>query len=198
MTTTTAAGGTARPTRPFEGLTIPEPGIFELDPMHTQVGFVARHMMVSKVRGRFTDYSGTLTVADDPLASRIAVLVKTASVSTGEAPRDAHLRSGDFFDSETYPELSFSTTALEHRRDNSFEVTGELTIKGVSKSVTLDVDFEGVIVDPYGNERIGFTARGEVDRYDYGLTWGAALEAGGLVVARKVILELEAEAVRAA
>lgn len=185
-------------TRELEGLTIPTPGTFRLDPTHSQVGFVVRHMKVAKVRGRFQDYTGSIQIGEEPTDTRVEVTVKTESVDTREEARDAHLRSADFFESAVHAEMSFVSTKVEHRGDNEFELTGDLTIKGVTKPVVLHVEFDGVIQDPYGNQRIGFSASGEIDRYDYGLNWNAAIEAGGLVVSRKVTLEIEVEAIRSA
>lgn len=185
-------------TRELEGLTIPTPGTFRLDPTHSQVGFVVRHMKVAKVRGRFQDYTGSIQIGEEPTDTRVEVTVKTESVDTREEARDAHLRSADFFESEVHAEMSFVSTKVEHLGGNEFELTGDLTIKGVTKPVVLHVEFDGVIQDPYGNQRIGFSASGEIDRYDYGLNWNAAIEAGGLVVSRKVTLEIEVEAIRSA
>ncbi|MGH9291647.1 MAG: YceI family protein [Acidimicrobiales bacterium] len=196
MTSTTST--TSHPTREFEGLALPEAGIFAIDTTHSEVGFLARHMVVTKVRGRFGEYSGQVVLAENPLDSTVEVTIRTSSIDTREEARDNHLRSGDFFESEAHPELTFKSTAVEHRGGARFSVTGDLAIKEVTKPVTLDVDYGGVIVDPYGGERIGFTARTEIDRYDFGLTWGTALETGGLVVGRNVLLELEVEAVRTA
>ncbi len=184
-------------TRELAGLTIPGPGTFSIDVTHSHVGFVVRHMKVAKVRGQFTDYAGTIVLAEDPLESSVDVAVRTASVDTREENRDNHLRSGDFFESDTHPEMSFRSTKLEHVGENELRLTGDLTIKAVTKPITLDVEFDGVVQDPYGNERIGFSAKGELDRFDYGLTWNAALEAGGLVVSRNVAIQLEVEATRA-
>ncbi len=185
-------------TRELEGLTIPTPGTFRLDPTHSQVGFVVRHMKVAKVRGRFQDYTGSIQIGEEPTDTKVEVTVKTESVDTREEARDAHLRSADFFESEVHAEMSFVSTKVEHLGGNEFELTGDLTIKGVTKPVVLHVEFDGVIQDPYGNQRIGFSASGEIDRYDYGLNWNAAIEAGGLVVSRKVTLEIEVEAIRSA
>lgn len=187
-----------RETREFEGLTIPAPGGFSIDVAHSHVGFVARHMKVAKVRGQFTDYSGTIVLGESPLESSVEVSVKTASVDTREESRDNHLRSSDFFEAEAYPEMTFKSTRLEHLGGNGFKLTGDLTIKGVTRPIALDVEFDGVVQDPYGNERIGFSAKGELDRFDYGLTWNAALEAGGLVVSRNIVIQLEVEATRSA
>ena len=198
--TTEATATTAPPalTRDWQGMTFPTPGVFKLDPMHTHVGFLARHMMVSKVRGRFGEYDGTIVVADDVLQSSVEVTIKVASIDTREDARDNHLRSPDFFEAETHPEITFKSTKIEHVKEERFAITGLLTIKSVSREITLDTSYEGVVVDPYGGQRIGFTAKAELDRYDFGLTWGAALETGGLVVGRNVILEFEIEAVRQA
>ncbi|MGH9297918.1 MAG: YceI family protein [Acidimicrobiales bacterium] len=192
MSTTTSTPTT----RSWDDVTIPAPGTFAIDPSHTQVGFVARHMMVSKVRGSFTDYSGTIVVAEDPLLSTVEVEVQVASIDTRDANRDNHLRSGDFFEAESHPTLTFKSSKVEHGGGNDFTITGDLTIKGMTKPVVLDATFEGVVTDPYGNERLGFTASSEIDRFEFGLEWNSALETGGLVVGRKVKLEIEAEATR--
>jgi polyisoprenoid-binding protein YceI len=161
-------------------------GTWSIDPTHTEVGFIARHLMVSKVRGKFTDVSGTVVVADDITASTAEVSIRTASVSSGTADRDAHLRSGDFFDSETFPEMTFRSTSFD-----GDTLVGELTIKGVTKPVTLDVEFNGTATDPWGNEKAGFEATGEIDRTDWGLTWNANLEKGGVLVSEKIKLALD-------
>lgn len=185
-------------TRQFEGLGVPAPGTFGFDSVHTTVGFVARHLMVSKVRGHFAEYDGSITVADNLLDSDVEVRIKTASIDTREEARDAHLRSDDFFSAEKYPEIVFKSTKIEHQGGNRFAITGDLTIRDVTKPVTLEATFEGVVQDPWGGERFGFTAIAEIDRFEYGLTWNAAVEAGGLVVGRKVTIEIEVEAVRQA
>ncbi len=185
-------------TREWKGLTVPTPGVFKLDPAHTHVGFLARHMMVSKVRGRFGDYDGTIVIADDLLESTVEVKIKVESIDTREDARDNHLRSPDFFEAETHPEITFKSSKIEQVGDEQFAITGLLTIKSVSREITLDTSYEGVVADPFGGQRIGFTAKAELDRFDFGLTWGAALETGGLVVGRKVALEFELEAVRQA
>jgi polyisoprenoid-binding protein YceI len=163
-------------------------GTWAIDPTHTEVGFVARHLMVSKVRGSFTDVSGTVTVADDVTASVANVVIKTASVSSGTADRDAHLTSGDFFDSETYPDMTFVSTAFDGET-----LTGDLTIKDVTKPVTLDVEFNGVATDPWGNEKAGFEATADINRTDWGLTWNANLEKGGVLVSEKIKLVLDVQ-----
>jgi polyisoprenoid-binding protein YceI len=197
ISTKDAPGG-ATLTREWKGLTVPTPGLFKLDAAHTQIGFLARHMMVSKVRGRFAEYEGNIVVADDLLDSSVEVTIKVQSVDTREDARDNHLRSPEFFESETHPEITFKSTRIEHVGGDRFAVTGLLTIKSVTHEITLDASYEGVVIDPYGGQRIGFAAKAELDRFDYGLTWAGALETGGLVVGRKVILEFELEAVRQA
>jgi polyisoprenoid-binding protein YceI len=189
---------TTETTRVVEGVTIPAPGTFALDLSHTQVGFVARHMMVSKVRGRFTDYEGTLVVADDPSESTVEVTVKTASIDTNDENRDNHVRSDDFLGVEKFPNLTFKSTKVEIHPRGTWKVTGDLTVREVTRPVVLDVEFAGVIQDPYGNQRIGFTASGEINRDEFGVTFNAVMEAGGVVIGSKIKLEIEAEAVRQA
>ena len=173
-------------------LAILTPGTWAVDPAHSDVAFVARHLMVTKVRGRFTDVSGTVTVADDFDASTVSAAAAVASVDTGNADRDTHLRSADFFDAETYPEITFVSTAV-----TPDSLTGDLTIKGVTKPVTFDLDFGGVATDPWGNTKAAFEARTDVSRKDWGLTWNAALEGGGVLVSDKVTISLDIQLVKA-
>lgn len=182
-------------TRTYGGLVIPEPGKFVLDPAHTRVGFVARHMMVSKVRGSFGEVTGEITVAEDPTDSTVTVTIGVASITTGVADRDAHLRSADFLELDEYPSLTFRSTGLE-AAEGGFTLRGELTIKGVTRQVALDVEYEGVAASPWGQEVIGFTARTEIDREDFGITWNQALETGGVLVGKRITIEIEAEAIR--
>ncbi|NJC68790.1 YceI family protein [Planosporangium thailandense] len=184
--------------RTFAGLTIPTAGTFALDPTHTRVGFVARHLMVSKVRGNFTEVSGEITVAEDPLASTVTVRIPAASIETRVGDRDNHLRSPDFLDVETYPELTFRSTRLVDLDGSEFKLVGDLTIRGVTREVTLDVEFEGLATSPWGQEVIGFNASTEIDREEFGMTWNQALEAGGVLVGKKIKIEIEAEAIRQA
>lgn len=187
---------TAQPaTRTWNGLAIPLPGTFAIDPTHTRVGFVARHLMVSKVRGNFTDVSGEIVVAEDPTQSTVQVTIKAASIETRVADRDNHLRSPDFLDVEKYPELTFRSTGLAVT-DGGFQLRGELTIKDVTREVTLDAEYEGVARSPWGQEVIGFSATTEIDREEFGITWNQALETGGVVVGKKVQIEIELEAIR--
>jgi polyisoprenoid-binding protein YceI len=185
-------------TRTLDGVVIPETGTFTLDPAHTTVGFVARHLMVSKVRGSFGEVSGTIVIGEDPLASSVEVSIKTDSISTGQADRDTHLRSADFLDVEAHPEMIFKSTKVIPVGGNDFTVVGNLTVHGVTNEVQLAVEFEGIAKSPWGQEVIGFSASGEIDREAFGMTWNAALETGGVLVAKKIKLEIEAEAIRQA
>jgi polyisoprenoid-binding protein YceI len=163
-------------------------GTWTIDPTHTEVGFVARHLMVSKVRGTFTDVSGTVTVGDELADSRADVVIRTESVSTGTPDRDAHLRSADFFDVEEHPEITFRSTSFDGET-----LSGDLTIKGVTRPVTLDVEFGGVATDPWGTEKAAFEASTDVDRTEWGLTWNANLERGGVLVSEKVRLVIDVQ-----
>lgn len=183
-------------TRPFEGVTVPNPGTFTLDPAHTTVEFVARHLMVTKVRGRFTDVSGVITVAENPLQSSVQATIGTASITTGAADRDKHLVSPDFLDVENYPELTFRSTGVKSFDKGEFVLVGDLTIHGVTKQVELEVEFDGSVVNPWGKEVIAFSASTEIDREEFGMTWNVALEAGGVLVSKKIKIEIAAEATR--
>jgi polyisoprenoid-binding protein YceI len=184
--------------RPFEGLTIPTAGTFAVDPAHTTVGFVARHLVVSKVRGSFSEVSGTITVADNPLESAVEVVIGAASINTGQPDRDNHLRSADFLELEKYPNLTYRSTGVKSHKGNEFVLTGELTIRDVTRAVDLEVEYDGTIVSPYGQEVIAFTASTEIDREEFGITWNQAIEAGGVMVGKKVKIELNIEATRTA
>ena len=194
--TTTATTTTA--TREVNGLTLPTTGTFVLDKSHTEVGFLARHLMVSKVRGRFTDFDGTIVVAEDPEQSSVEVTIQAASINTNDVNRDNHVRTNDFLNVDEYPTLTFRSTKVELGSSNGWKVTGDLTVRGVTRPVVLDVEFQGVIDDPWGNQRLGFSASGEIDRNEFGVSFNAALETGGFVVGPKVKLEIDAEAVRQA
>jgi polyisoprenoid-binding protein YceI len=185
-------------TRLWEGLTIPAPGTYVLDQAHRRVGFVARHMMVSKVRGQFAEATATITVAENPLESSVTATIGAATIQTGQADRDAHLRSGDFLDVEKYPTLEFRSTGVKSHSGNHFLLAGDLTIRDVTRQVELNVEFEGVGRSPYGQDVFGFTATTEIDREDFGLTWNVALESGGVLVGKKVKIEIEGEAIRQA
>ena len=192
----TSSTGSA--TRSWEGLTIPTAGTYDLDQAHKRVGFQARHLMVSKVRGEFSDATATITVAENPLDSSVTATIQAASITTGQADRDTHLRSGDFLDAEKYPTLQYRSTGVKSHSGNEFVLTGELTVKDVTREVDLHVEFEGVGRSPYGQDVFGFTATTEIDREDYGLTWNVALESGGVLVGKKIKIEIEGEGVRQA
>ncbi|MFL6203999.1 MAG: YceI family protein [Acidimicrobiales bacterium] len=183
-------------TRIVDGTEVPAAGEYELDASHSHVGLSVRHMMVSKTKGRFADVTGTVHIADDPLASSVEVEISAASIDTRDETRDGHLRSPDFLDVESHPTITYRSTKVTPVRDDRWTVDGELTVRGVTRPVTLEVTFEGGAKDPWGGDRIGFTARGELDREDFGLTWNQALETGGVLVGKQVKVEIEAEAVR--
>ena len=180
-----------------QAATLPAAGSWQIDPSHSTVDFVVRHLMVSKVRGRFGTFSGVINVDGDPDLSSVAVEIEAASIDTGDEQRDAHLRSGDFLDVETYPTLAFRSTSV-HGHDADWKVSGELTVHGVTLPVVLDVEYLGTTKDPWGGDRAGFSATTEIDREDFGMTWNQALEAGGVLVGKKVRIEIEVEAVKAA
>jgi polyisoprenoid-binding protein YceI len=182
-------------TREFEGLQIPAAGTYELDAAHKRVGFVVKHLMVSKVRGQFAEASATITVGENPLDSAVTASIKTASVETGQVDRDNHLRTGDFFESEKFPTMDYRSTGVKSHAGAEFILDGELTIKGVSRPVELVVEFEGATTSPYGQHVFGFSAHTEIDRDDWGLNWNVALEGGGFMVSKKVKIEIEGEAI---
>ena len=188
----------AASTREFQGLQIPAAGTYVLDAAHKRVGFVVRHLMVSKVRGNFGEATATVTVGEDPLQSSVTASITTASVFTGQPDRDNHLRTGDFFEAEKYPTIEFRSTGIKSFDGNEFILDGELTIKDVTKSVELLVEFEGVGRSPYGFDIFGFSATTEIDREDWGLTYNMALESGGVMIGKKVKIEIEGEAIRQA
>jgi polyisoprenoid-binding protein YceI len=183
--------------RSLPGVDAPAAGTYEIDPAHSAVEFVGRHLMLTKVRGRFGKFEGTITVADDPLQSSVDVVIDAASVDTGDEKRDGHLRSADFLNVDEYPTLEFHSTRLEPVGDR-WTLEGDLTIRGVTRRVRLDVDYEGAVVDPFGNSRIGFSASTEVDREAWGLTWNVPLETGGVLVGKKVVIDLTVSAVKKA
>lgn len=185
-------------TRPVNGVEVPASGTYGLDVSHSHVGFVVRHLMVAKVRGRFAAFTGTVDIADDPAASSVHVDIDVASIDTRDEQRDGHLRSADFFDADNHPQMSFRSTKVAHASGDRWLVDGDLTIRGVTKPVQLTVEFEGAAVDPWGNAKIGFSATGELDREAFGLTWNQSLETGGVLVGKTVKLEIEAELVRQA
>jgi len=185
-------------TRDFQGLKIPAAGTYVLDAAHKRVGFVVKHLMVSKVRGNFGEATATINVGEDPLQSSVTASITTASVFTGQPDRDNHLRTGDFFEAEKYPTIEYRSTGIKSWDGSEFVLTGELTIKDVTKPVDLLVEFEGVGRSPYGFDVFGFSASTEIDREDWGLTYNMALETGGVMIGKKVKIEIEGEAIRQA
>ena len=172
-------------------------GTYTIDPSHSRIGFVARHAMVTKVRGGFNDFAGTLRLdADDPSASTAELTIEAASIDTRNADRDAPLRSNDFFAMEHYPQLHFVSTGVEQVSDTDYRVTGELTLRGVTKPVTIELEYAGAVIDPWGNLRVGFEGSTQVNRKDWGVNWNTALEAGGVLVSEKVTLEFEISATK--
>ncbi len=169
------------------------PGRWTVDAGHSTIGFVARHLVVAKVRGQFTEFSGTITVGDNPLDSKVEATVVAASVTTRDEGRDAHLRGADFFDVENYPTWSLVSTGIE-AVGRDYVLHADLAIKGVTRQVSFALEFNGVAVDPWNNTKAGFTAEAEISRKDFGLEWNVALEAGGFLVGDtvKIVLEIEA------
>jgi polyisoprenoid-binding protein YceI len=175
---------------------LPAVGTYALDASHSQVGFSVRHLMVSKTKGRFSDFAGTVHIAEDPLESSVSVTIQANSVDTRDEQRDGHLRSGDFFDVEAWPTLTYESRSVRQVGEGRYVLEGDLTVKGISQPVPLELTFEGGAVDPWGGVRLGFSAKAELDREAFGLTWNAALETGGVVVGKKVTIEIEAEAIK--
>jgi polyisoprenoid-binding protein YceI len=172
-------------------------GTWNLDASHSTVGFTVRHAGISKVRGQFTELEGTLTLGETLAESSVTATIQAASFNSGDANRDGHVRGADFFDVETFPTLSFASSAVSVDGED-FELTGELTIRGISQTVTFKGEFNGVAVDPFGATRAGFEAKTVISRKDFGLTWNAALEAGGVLVSDKVTITLDVAFVKAA
>ena len=172
-------------------------GTWNIDASHTTVGFVVRHLMIAKVRGSFTKVSGTVTVPEDPFGTVIDVTIDPTSISTADEARDGHLRGADFLDVEKYGQITFKSTKVTADGDG-YQLIGELTIKGVTNAVTLEVDFDGIQQDPWGNTKAGFSATGEINRKDWGIEYNAALEAGGVLIGEMVKLQLDVELGRVA
>ena len=171
--------------------------VWKLDPTHSNIEFSAKHLMLTTVRGRFADVEGTVTVKGaTPDTAAVDATMKVASIDTRTEQRDQHLRSADFFDVENYPAITFKSTRISGSRER-FTITGDLTIRGTTKPVTLDVTYEGTGKDPWGGERMGFSADGKIDRRDFGLTWNQALEGGGVLVSNEIKIHIDAQLVRA-
>ena len=174
-------------------------GTYTLDAAHSRIGFVARHAMVTKVRGAFNEFAGTAELdGANPENSRVQVTIQAASIDTRNSQRDEHLHSNDFLAMQEYPQITFTSTGVRQAGETTFEVTGDLTIKSVTQSITIPFEFEGAAKDPFGNQRVGFEGSVAINRKDYGITWNATLETGGVLVGKKVKIEINAEAVRQA
>lgn len=168
-------------------------GNYVIDPTHSRLGFSARHAVITKVRGAFNEFEGKGTVADGQVS--LEVVINADSVDTRQADRDAHLKSEDFFNAAAFPHLKFVSTSVKQKGDDEFEVTGDLTIKDVTKSITIDFEYTGAATDPFGNKRVGLEGEAEINRTDFGLTWNAILETGGVLVSDKIKLEFEISAI---
>ena len=172
-------------------------GTWTIDPMHSRIGFAARHAMVTKVRGSFNEFEGSAVVdADDFNKSTATLTIKTASIDTRNAQRDGHLHSNDFLNMDEYPEITFVSTGVTKTGATSLELTGDLTIKDVTRAITVPFEFEGLATDTYGNQRAGFEGTVTINRKDYGITWNATLETGGVLVSDKIVLEFEVSAIK--
>jgi polyisoprenoid-binding protein YceI len=193
MAETTKAQVTS-PTRTIDGSLVPASGCWDIDPGHTDLAFVGRHFMVTKVRGRFTDVAGTVIIADRVADSSVHVSINMASVDSGSAARDEHLKSAELFDVERFPTATFQSRSVDWRGTDG-TIQGDLTIHGVTRQVSLSVTFLGHVHDPWGGDRSIFSARTTINREDFGITWNVALEAGGLLVSKDIQIEIELETV---
>ncbi|OAH10531.1 YceI family protein [Streptomyces jeddahensis] len=172
-------------------------GDYTIDPSHSTLGFVARHAMVTNVKGAFLDFEGSLHLdGTDPAKSTAALDIKMDSIDTGSADRDGHLKSADFFKTEEFPTMTFRSTKAEALGGADYRITGDLTILGTTKPVTIDLEFNGSAKDPFGNERVGFEGKAEILRSEWGLTWNAALETGGVLVSDKIKLNFDISAIK--
>lgn len=177
----------------MSAVTVIPAGNYVIDPTHTRIGFVARHAVITKVRGSFNNFEGKGSVADGNVS--LEVVIQADSVDTRQGDRDAHLKSEDFFNTGAFPTLKFVSTSVEQKGDDEFEVAGELTIKDVTKPITIDFEYTGAATDPFGNKRVGLEGEAEINRSDFGLTWNAVLETGGVLVSDKIKLEFEISAI---
>jgi polyisoprenoid-binding protein YceI len=184
-------------TESTDRIDVPPAGTWTIDAGHADVGFVGRHFGLTKIRGRFTGVEGTVTTGEDVEQSTVEVSIAMATVTSGDQARDDHLRSADFFDVEQHPTATFRSTSID-AAGRTGRLTGDLTIKGVTRPVDLDVEFVGGVTDPWGNERLVFSASGTINREDWGLTWNLPLDAGGWLVSKEIRLEIDAELLRAA
>lgn len=181
-------------TRTLDGVEVPAPGDWVVDTAHTNVMFVARYAMLTKVRGRFNSFEGAIHVAEKPEDSSVELTIDPSSITTDNDVRDNHLRSADFLDLENNPTITFRSTAIELLGDNALRVIGELSIRRVTREVVLEAEYAGTAKDAYGRPRVAFSAKTEIDRDDFGVNWNMALEAGGVLVGKKVQIELEVQA----
>jgi polyisoprenoid-binding protein YceI len=191
--TETSTAAAASPNPELAALT----GDYTLDPAHSTVGFVARHAMVTNVKGKFNDFTGSLHLdGGDPSKSTASIDVKMDSIDTGSADRDGHLKSADFFRTDEFPTMTFRSTSAQALGGDDYRITGDLTILGVTRPLTIDLEFNGSAKDPFGNERVGFEGKAEILRSEWGLTWNAALETGGVLVSDKIKLNFDISAIR--
>jgi polyisoprenoid-binding protein YceI len=191
--TETSTAAAASPNPELAALT----GDYTLDPAHSTVGFVARHAMVTNVKGKFNDFTGSLHLdGGDPSKSTASIDVKMDSIDTGSADRDGHLKSADFFRTDEFPTMTFRSTSAQALGGDDYRITGDLTILGVTRPLTIDLEFNGSAKDPFGNERVGFEGKAEILRSEWGLTWNAALETGGVLVSDKIKLNFDVSAIR--
>ncbi|MGW0119826.1 YceI family protein [Streptomyces sp. NPDC003327] len=194
---TESVATTATATLPVDPALAALTGDYTIDPAHSSIGFTVRHAMVTNVRGSFADHEGTLRLdGSDPASSTASIDVRIASVDTGIADRDGHLRSGDFFDAERFPLMTFRSTEAAQLGGDMYRITGDLTIKDVTRPLSIDLEFNGTATDVYGNERVGFEGSAEILRSEWGLTWNAALETGGVMVSDKVKLNFDISAIK--
>jgi polyisoprenoid-binding protein YceI len=172
-------------------------GDYTIDTAHSAIGFTVRHAMVTNVKGKFLDFSGSLHLdGGDPARSSASIDVKMDSIDTGSADRDGHLKSADFFKIEEFPTMTFRSTSAEALGDDDYRITGDLTILGTTKPLTIDLEFNGAAKDPFGNERVGFEGKAEIKRSEWGLTWNAALETGGVLISDKIKLNFDISAIK--
>jgi polyisoprenoid-binding protein YceI len=181
--------------RTYNDRELPVAGEYTIDASHTSVEFIARNLVITKVRGRFVNVSGIITIGDEPERSRVDVAINVASLTTGNTQRDRHLRSADFFDTARYPSITFTSTSVKANASRTWTVTGDLTIRDTTRPISFDVTFEGAKRAPQGREHIVFSAETEVEREDWGLGWNAPLETGGVLIGKQVRIELNVEAV---
>lgn len=181
-------------THQVHGLTLPGPSTFDVDASHSELTFSVRHMMVSKVRGRFGEVSGSITFAEDPLDSSVEITIGVASIDTGAPDRDGHLTSADFFDAETYPEITFRSTGASDLDGDTFTLEGDLTVRDVTRPVSFRATYNGMGTNPWGATVVGFEGKVEIDREDFGLTWNQALESGGVLVGKVATIDIAVEA----